>query len=108
MMKKTLVILAMVLVSTSVFADKHRDNDHWDNDNHDRDIHGRAFKGNTKLPPVTPGSGSASNNGDNHASDNGNANGVGHQLPSVPVPSAMWLFGSALVGFLTFTRSRKK
>lgn len=78
-------------------------------DKHDKDIHGKAFNGDTKLPQVTPGTGSASNNGDNHANGNGQQNGVGHQnVPTVPVPSAVWLFGSALVGFVTVARNHKK
>lgn len=100
-MKKTLVILAMVLVSTSVFADRHRDNDR-----HDRDIHGSAFTGNTNIQ-TNNGNNNGGNpqTGGNGQGNNGQGNG---NLPSVPVPGAVWLFGSALAGFLTISRSRKK
>lgn len=99
-MKKTVLILALSLLATSAMAG-----------NNDNQIHGQAFNGNTNLPNVGNGNNNGGNlqTGGNGQGNNGVGNGNGGPfVPSVPVPGALWLFGSALVGFLAIGRNRKK
>jgi len=103
-MNKTKLVLltAMLAVSFSVSAGKH-----------DKYIHGHAFNGNTTIQ-TNNGNNNGGNlqTGGNNQGNNGVGNGNGGpNVPAVPLPGALVLFGSAILGFLGFlgiSRNKRK
>jgi|688.fasta_scaffold11334_20 hypothetical protein len=108
--------LSALVLTTDVMASKHdknrHDKNHHDNNRHDEhneQIFKQPFAGNTQIQ-TNNGNNNGGNlqTGGNGGGNNGVGNGNGGPIvPSVPVPGAVWLFGSALVGFVTISRNRK-